>query len=192
MSLQPKTRFTPEEYLAIERQAERKSEYFNGEIFAMAGASRKHNLIVGNVFACLHRQLRKRPCEAYSNDMRIKASSTGLYTYPDVVIVCGTPQFDDEEKDTLLNPILIIEILSKTTESYDRGAKFEQYRTLESLSDYILISQDKYHVEHFVRRLDNYWLFSETKTLHDTIDIVSIECKLGLEEVYEKVEMLSE
>ena len=119
---------TPEEYLARERQAEQKSEYFNGEIFAMSGASPRHVLIVTNVVAELRGQLKQRPCTAYSTDLRVKVSATGLYTYPDVVVVCGTPQFDAERKDTLLilNPTLIVEVLSDSTEGYDRGGKFEQ------------------------------------------------------------------
>src|SRR5205085_5334550 len=120
--------YTPEEYLILERQAEYKSEYFNGEIFAMTGASRRHNLVAANVLASLHGQLRKRPCEVYSSDMRVKVSPTGLYTYPDVVVVCNDPLFDDKQKDTLLNPTVLIEVLSKSTASYDRGEKFEHYR----------------------------------------------------------------
>lgn len=192
MSTQPKIRLTPEEYLAIERQAEYKSEYYKGEVFAMSGASREHNLIVGNVFAALHRQLRNRPCEVYPSDMRVKVSPTGLYTYPDVVVICGQPEFEDDWVDTLLNPTVIVEVLSETTEGYDRGKKFEHYRTLDSLSDYILIAPDKYHVEHFVRQPDNRWVLSETNNLHDVIHIASIECDLALEEIYEKIEIKGE
>ncbi|MDI6793198.1 MAG: Uma2 family endonuclease [bacterium] len=183
---------THEEYLAIEREADHKSEYFNGEIFAMSGASRRHNLMVVNVLAGLHRQLRKRPCEVYASDMRVKVSATGLYTYPDVIVVCEPPQLEDKWKDTLLNPTVVIEVLSKSTESYDRGAKFEHYRAIKSLSDYILIAQDKYHVECYVRQPDNSWLFSEAKELHETIHIASVECEFALEDVYEKVEMVGE
>jgi len=145
MSLQSEKQqpLTPEQYLEIERKAEYKSEYFNGETFAMAGASRRHNLITGNVFAAIHRQIRNRPCEAYTNDMRVKVSESGLYTYPDVVVVCEKPEFDDEHRDTLLNPSLIVEVLSESTEAYDRGKKFENYRMIASLSDYLLIAQDK-------------------------------------------------
>ena len=117
MSRQPKTLLTPEEYLAIERKAEYKSEYLHGEMFAMVGASRKHNLIAGNVFGELREQLKGKSCEAYTNDMRVKVSSTGLYTYPDVVVVCGDPQFEDSYIDTLLNPTLLVEVLSESTES---------------------------------------------------------------------------
>src|SRR5712692_8061687 len=190
MPSQPKTYITPEEYLAIERQAEYKSEYFNGEMFALAGASERHVLIVTNVVAELRGQLRRRPCTVYSTDLRVRVSSTGLYTYSDVVVVCGQPQFADEQQDTLLNPTLIVEILSESTKDYDRGEKFEHYRTLTSLAEYVLIAQDKHHVEHFVRQPDNRWLLAETNRLGDTIHLPSIACDLALTEVYDKVKTL--
>ncbi len=189
MPSQPKTYITPEEYLAIERQAEYKSEYFNGEMFAMTGAGERHVLIVTNVVAELRGQLRQRPCTVYSTDLRVRVSPTGLYTYPDVVVVCGQPQFADDQRDTLLNPTLIVEVLSESTKDYDRGGKFEHYRTLVSFSEYVLIAQDRYHVEHFVRQSDNRWLLSETNRLEDTIRLSSVGCDLALAEVYDKVEM---
>ena len=197
MSLpQRKTGVTPEAYLAIERQAECKSEYFNGEMFAMAGASPHHVLIVTNVASELRWQLKKRPCTVYSTDLRVKVSTTGLYIYPDVTVVCGQPQFDDfdklnpadEHQDTLLNPTLIVEVLSQSTKDYDRGEKFEQYRTLESLREYILIAQNRCHVEQFVRQPDNRWLLSESNQLEDIIELSSIGCHLALTEAYDKVE----
>jgi len=186
---QPKTRLTPEEYLAIERKAEYKSEYFNGEMFAMSGASERHVSIVANIMYLLVGQLRRRPCKAYASDMRVRVSPTGLYTYPDVVVVCGQPQFADDQRDTLLNPTLIVEVLSESTKDYDRGGKFEHYRSLASLNEYVLIAQDKHHVEHFVRQPDNRWLLSETNWLEDTIHLSSIDCDLALIEVYDKVEL---
>lgn len=189
MSIQPKRRLTPEEYLEIERQADHKSEYFNGEMFAFAGASENHVDIVGNINALFHAQLRNKKCKAYSNDMRAKVCITGLYTYPDVVVVSGQRKFEDDHRDTLLNPIMIVEVLSPSTENYDRGTKFEHYRTIDSLSDYILVAQDKIHVEHYVRQSDRCWLFSEVKSINDKFQIKSIECQLALEEIYEKVEM---
>ncbi|MCP4340348.1 MAG: Uma2 family endonuclease [Desulfobulbaceae bacterium] len=190
MSLQAeKIYINPEDYLEMERKAEYKSEYFDGEIFAMSGASRKHNLITGNVLAAIHRQIRNRNCEAYASDMRVKLSPTGLYTYPDVVIVCGEPLFDDDYLDTLLNPAVIVEVLSKSTEHYDRGKKFENYRTLGSLSDYLLIAQNRVGVEHYFRQSHNQWLFSEYKDMQETISIDSVKCELAIKEVYEKVEL---
>jgi len=138
MSLQPGAYLTPKEYLALERSAEYKSEYLAGEIFAMAGTSERHNLIAGNVFAELHAQLRKRPCKVYFSDVRLKVNRTGLYTYPNVMVVCGETQFADNQQDMILNPTVIIEVLSESTEGYDRGKKFEHYRKLDSLSEYIV------------------------------------------------------
>ncbi len=184
MSVQPKPYITPEEYLAKERVADYKSEYYNGEIFAFAGASLEHNTIVINLVLKLAHQLRKRNCDIYSNYMRVKFNATGLYTYPDAVVVCGKPQFEDDENDTLLNPIVIIEVLPPSTENYDRGTKFEHYRTLDSLLDYILVAQDKIHVEHYVRKSDRTWLFSEFKSNKDKFQIDSITCEVSLEEIY--------
>ena len=130
MNPQTQPRLTAEDYLAIERSAEFKSEFFDGEIFAMSGASEPHNIIVTNTIIELGNQLKKRPCKLYANDMRVKVDPTGLYTYPDLVVMCGKAQFDDTHFDTLLNPTLIIEVLSDSTEAYDRGRKFEHYRKL--------------------------------------------------------------
>jgi Uma2 family endonuclease len=187
MAAQTKIFVTPQEYLAIERETEYKSEYLNGEIFAMSGASKRHNLITANVLAELHAQLKKRPCTIYPSDMRVKVSATGLYTYPDVTIVCGEAEFDDAQQDTLLNPTVIVEVLSKTTENYDRGEKFEHYRKIGSLTEYVLVAQDKYHVEHYVRQPDNQWLLSETDDLQDTLHLPSINCHLALTDIYDKV-----
>jgi len=188
MSVQPKPYISPEEYLAKERVADYKSEYYKGEIFAFAGASREHNTIVINLIIKLAPRLRKNNCEIYSNDMRVNVNATGLYTYPDVVVVCGSPQFEDDEYDTLLNPTVLIEVLSPSTEDYDRGAKFEHYRTIGSLSDYILVAQHKIHVERYVRQSDRSWLFSEFKSAKDKFQIQSIGCELSVAEIYEKVE----
>jgi Uma2 family endonuclease len=192
MSLQAKPLLTPEEYLALERNAEHKSEYFAGEVFALAGASERHNLIVGNVFAGLHPQLRNRPCKVYASDMRAKVHATGLYTYPDVVAVCDEARFDDDQKDTLLNPTVILEVLSESTEAYDRGRKFAHYRKLESLAEYVLIAQETHHVEHYLRQPDNQWLLSESDGLQDAIHLPSINCHLALADVYDKVDIEEE
>lgn len=188
MSSQPQSFFTPEEYLTLERRSETRSEYFDGQIFAMTGASLRHNLIAGNILASLHAQLRERDCQVYASDMRLLVKATGLYTYPDVLVVCGEPLLaDDEYKDTLLNPVVLVEVLSKSTAGYDRGEKFEHYRRIESLAEYLLVAQDKHHVEHFVRQPDRQWLLSETSDLQDTVQLPSISCGLKLSDVYEKV-----
>jgi Uma2 family endonuclease len=192
MSSQAQKRYTPEEYLALERQAQCKSEYYAGDIIAMAGASRWHNLIVANVISELRSQLKGRPCTTYPSDMRVKVSPTGLYTYPDVTVVCGEVQFEDNQQDTLLNPTLIVEVLSESTEAYDRGGKFAHYRKLPSLMEYVLIAQTKPHVEHYVRQPDNRWLLAEADSLSDTVHLPSIDCRLALLEVYDKVEIVGE
>jgi Uma2 family endonuclease len=156
----------------------------------MSGASKQHNLITANVLAELHAQLKKRPCTIYPSDMRLKVSATGLYTYPDVTIVCAEAQFDDNQQDTLLNPTVIVEVLSKSTEAYDRGEKFAHYRKLPSLAEYILIAQDKYYLEHYVRQPDNQWLLSEMDKLEDTLQLPSINCHLALADIYDKVKIV--
>jgi Uma2 family endonuclease len=180
---------TPEEYLAREREAEYKSEYFDGEVFAMSGASPEHNQIVTNIVGELYAKFKKRPCRVYANDIRVKVSSTGLYTYPDVVAMCNKPSFDDEQKDTLLNPTVIIEVLSDSTANYDRGNKFKHYRTLDSLVEYILIAQDECHIEHYVRQANHQWLLLETNDLQETIELPAINCHLALSDIYDKVEI---
>lgn len=193
MPVQPQPHYyTPEEYLALERKAEGKNEYFAGEIFAMSGASERHNLITLNIAAALHAQFRGRPCRAYVSDLRVKVSPTGLYTYPDVVALCGKAQFDNEQGDTLLNPEVIIEVLSPSTEAYDRGGKFGHYRKLASLHEYVLISQEEPHVELYVRQTDNQWLLSEASDVHDVVQFPSVNCVLRLSDVYDKVEFGAE
>ena len=187
MDVQHKTYLTPEQYLAIERRAETKSEYLDGEMFAMSGASRNHNLIVVNLAREISSQLRNRPCEAYSTEQRVRILVTGLYTYPDVVVVCGEPQFEDEELDTLLNPTLLIEVLFSSTETYDRGKKFEHYQTLPSLSEYVLVSQTEPRIEQFLRQERNRWLLTTATGIEARIDLPSIQCELALAEVYLKV-----
>ncbi len=187
MTRQAKTYITPEEYLALERQAEHKNEYYDGEIFAMTGASRKHNLIALNIGADLHNQLKGRACEAYLNDMRVHIPATGLYTYPDVVVVCGEPQLEDEHLDTLLNPVLIVEVLSKSTARYDRTSKFSDYRSIPSFIEYLLVSQDEYRVEHNTKQTDGRWLLTEYRSLEDVAPLDSIRCLLSLKEIYDKV-----
>ena len=184
---QPQQHHSPSEYLALERQAPTRSEYLDGQIFAMAGASRQHNLITGNVVRELGARLRRTPCEVYPSDMRVKASSSGLYTYPDVVVACEEPEFEDAELDTLLNPTVLIEVLSKSTADYDQGQKFEHYRTLPSLKEVLFIAQGSVHVIHYRRQSDATWILSETRDLEDRVELASIEAEIPLIEVYAKV-----
>lgn len=187
MSTQPITYLTPEEYLALERQSELRSEYINGQMVAMTGASREHNLIATNISGSLWQQLKKQPCEVYSSDMRIRVPATGLYTYPDVVVVCDEPKLADNFFDTLLNPTLIVEVLSDSTESCDRGKKFGDYRTVESLAEYLLVSQHEYKVEQYVKQPDGRWLLSDINSIEGKIELASLPCGLALSEVYERV-----
>ena len=179
--------FTPEEYLARERKALDKSEYRDGRIYAMPGASREHNLITVNVTGEFYIQLRTRSCEVYPSDMRVKVSAAGLYTYPDVIVVCDEPRFDDTHFDTLLNPTVLIEVLSPSTAAYDRGEKFRRYQYLDSLCEYVLISQDTVCVEHYLRERQT-WDLTEFRSLDDVFSLVSIGCKLSLQAIYAKVQ----
>ncbi len=187
MSQQIIPNISPEEYLRLERQSEYKSEYVNGEIFAMTGASRKHNLVAGNIFRELSQQLKSRQCEAYVGDMRVKVTATGLYTYPDVVVVCGEPKFEDKYVDTLLNPTLLVEVLSPSTERYDRIAKSSYYRTLDSLAEHLLVAQDEVRLEQYVKQSNGQWLLFESSSLDNVVELQSIGCSLALGDVYDKV-----
>ena len=189
MSTLPQTAFSPDEYLALERKSKYRSEYVNGRIFAMSGASREHNLISGNIFAEIRSQLRGRDCEVYVGDMRVKVGPMGMYTYPGVVAVCGEPRFEDPQVDTLVNPTVIVEVLSPSTEAYDRGEKFAHYRRLDSLLDYVLVAQDRVLIEHFSRHgaKGDVWVFSAISDLDGTLDLHSIGCVLAVGEVYDRV-----
>jgi Uma2 family endonuclease len=189
VSTQPKTFLTPEQYIEIERQAERKNEYYNGEMFAMAGAKEAHNTLVMNFGAGLHRQFRSRNCRVYQSEMRVRVSVTGLYTYPDVVAVCGERRFLDDQTDTLLNPDLLVEVLSPSTEAYDRGRKFEQYKTLESLREYLLVASDRMHVDLYTRQPDGRWLLTSADKPEDSLALESVEAQLTLADLYENVEL---
>jgi Uma2 family endonuclease len=187
MSAQPHF-LTPAEYLERERRADYKSEYFQGEMFAMAGASRRHGLIVVNLVGELRQQLKGKPCEVYSSDLRLRVTAAGLYTYPDVLVACGDVQFADDQKDTIVNPVLLIEVLSESTRDYDRGRKFQYYRGLPSLVEYLTVAQDEPHVEHWTRQKEGQWLLSEFSKMSETIRLVSFSGVLALNEIYDKVE----
>jgi Uma2 family endonuclease len=188
---EPNRRLSPEEYLALERRSEVKHEFLDGEIFAMTGASLQHNRIVRNVGGLLYSQLRGRPCESFTGDLRLRVDATGLYTYPDIVVVCGEPRLvalaADTELDTLLNPTLIVEVLSPSTEAYDRGKKFAHYRTIESLAEVVFISQEQVEVERYSRQPEGGWLLLEANRLEDRLPLPAIGCELPLAAVYERV-----
>lgn len=178
--------YTPEEYLAIERKARHKSEYLDGEIVAMAGASREHNLIVHNLSRAIGAQLDNTSCEVYPSDMRVFIEATSNYVYPDMIFVCGTPQFTDDFVDTLLNPLVIIEILSPSTERFDRGRKFRDYQTITSLMEYILISQDEPVVDQYVRQTGG-WLLTTLSGLDQTLRLATVSCELALSQIYRRI-----
>ena len=180
--------YTAEEYLALERGADYKSEYVDGEILALAGASRPHNLIALNCGAELRGQLKRKPCEVFVSDVRVQLAASRRYTYPDVVVVCGEGNFTDSKSDTLTNPTLVTEVLSSSTEGYDRGEKFEQYRKLDSLQTYVLVSQDKPLLEVFERQEGGRWLLSEYGGLDASAPLPKINCELQLSEVYDRIE----
>ena len=188
MSIIPKTRYTAEQYLSIERAAQFRSEFFHGEMFAMVGASRKHNLITVNVASELHRQFKDRKCEVYQSDMRVKVNATGLYTYPDLVATCDEPRFEDDHVDTLLNPKVIVEVLSPSTELWDRGKKFKHYRNIPSLREYVLISQDHVLIERFAINVDGEWALRDYRTHEDILVLDSISCELRLSDVYARID----
>ena len=154
MNQSTKKKWTPEEYFEFELTSETRHEYFQGEIYAMTGGSPKHSLIAGNAYASLHGQLRKQPCRVYTSDLRLSISAVSLYTYPDIMVICGELEYAFTRRDTVTNPVLILEVLSPSTESYDRGKKFQHYRTLDSSQEYIVISQDAAHIERFTRQPD--------------------------------------
>lgn len=192
MSSLAELQFTSEQYLALERNAETRSEFLRGRIYAMSGASRAHNLITVNVVVELATQLKGRPCEIYSGDMRVKVDATGLYTYPDVVVVCGDARLEDTHNDTLLNPTVIFEVLSPSTEAYDRGEKFDHYRRAETLTDYVMIAQERQRVEHYARQPDSKWLLTVLEDSESALHLPSISCSLPLAEVYSRIEFARE
>ena len=194
------TRLTPEEYIAFERKALPdadiiRHEYINGELIAMSGASRAHNLITINISTALHSRLRGNRCETYANEMRVSTPTTTSYFYPDVVVVCEEPRFEDDAFDTLLNPIIFVEVLSPSTQVYDRREKFAHYRQLTSLQEYVLVSQDKVLVEHYRRQekqdttlvTGKDWIFTDFQELEESLPLTSIQCELPLQEIYERI-----
>lgn len=176
-----------DEYLALERVGEVRHEYLRGEVFAMAGASRAHNLIVTRLVVALHMRLAAHGCEVYSSDMRVRVEATDFVAYPDVVVACGEPRFHDGYTDTLLDPVLLVEVLSPSTADYDRGSKFAHYRAIPSLRDYLLVAQDEVRIEHFAAEPDGTWRFSENRDLSAAVGLPSVSCTLPVAEVYQGV-----
>lgn len=182
-------KFTPAEYLALERQATYRSEFFNGEIFAMAGGTPRHSLVKANLVVSLGLPLRGQPCTLYDSDLRVLVDQTGLYTYPDASIVCGELEYSDEHRDVIVNPTVLFEVLSDSTEACDRGQKFGHYRRIESLREYVLVSQKEAVVERFQRNHDNTWTLTESRGLDATLTLNSAGITIPLSEIYDKVDL---
>jgi len=187
MSSQTIPYLTPEQYLEIERKADHKSEYIDGGMFAMAGASPNHSRIVMNASAHLWNQLGTGPCEVFVTDLRLFIKAVSVYTYPDIMVSCGPEELMVKGQDIATNPRFIAEVLSDSTKNYDRGEKFRFYRTIPGFSEYLLIAQDSIRAEHHQRRPDGSWIFREFTSPDDQIELESIGCRLGLGALYERV-----
>ncbi len=189
MSAQPQldTPITPTAYLAFEReQIQQKHEFVDGIIYAMSGASRHHVRITCNLISSLNVQFKQRECSVYANDLRIKVNKTD-YVYPDVVAICGVEQFEDEQFDTLLNPNVIIEVLSKSTQNYDRNRKMMLYQNISTVQDYVLIAQDEYRVEHYQRKTQNQWLLTLLTDFKQVLQLNSVNAEILLIDIYDKI-----
>ena len=185
------TDLTSEEYIALERRAipdaeTVRNEYIKGKVIPRSSSNLAHNLITGNIFVELHTRLKGAPYFVFANEMRVSIPAAKSYFYPDVGVVCEEPRFEDDVFDMLLNPIVIVEVLSPSTEAYDRGEKFAHYRQLTSLQEYVLVAQDKVRVEHY-RRQEKQWILTDFQKYDETLLLPSIQCELPLQEIYERV-----
>jgi len=187
MAANPYFNIAPEEYLRIERKAEYKSEYVDGVMFAMAGGSPEHSLIAGNVLTELNVQMRDKPCLVFNSDMKVRVPSSRKFHYPDATVVCDKPQYADDEKDVLLNPLVLVEVISDSTAAYDRGKKFQYYQEIESFQEYLLVAQDEPVVERFVKQPDDSWIYTKVEGLDKYIKLATINCRLELKDIYAKV-----
>jgi Uma2 family endonuclease len=183
MSSLPGYYLTPEEYLALERQAEYKSEYVDGAVYALAGSSERHNLITGNIITEINVQVRKSPCKVYPSDPKVRLPNSKRFFYPDVSVVCDETQFADDQRDVILSPIFIVEALSESTAAFDRGKKFQSYQQIESLQEYLLVAQDEYVVEHFLRQESNHWLYTKVNGLEAVVALPAMKCQLALQDI---------
>ena len=176
---------SPEDYLAIERKADIKSEYVNGVMYLMSGASFAHNIIVGNLIGELHARFKETDCGAYPSDLKVRLPDSSSFFYPGVSVLCGEPQFADREKDVVLNPIAVLEVLSNSTEAFDRGKKFQYYQQIESLMEYVLIAQDAMVVESFQRQPGK-WLYTKAWGPDASLTLTSVDCQIPLRDIYRK------
>ena len=183
MASLPASTLTEDQYLCIEREAATKSEFFDGQVFAMAGGSLNHSLLANRIGAILDRHLPPE-CRAFNSDLRIKVAAAGLYTYADCGVLCSKPQFHGKQQDCLLNPLLIVEVLSPSTEGYDRGKKFELYRTIDSFREYLIVHQDRPHVEHYSKQDDGSWLLREHSGAEDWVVLTRLGARFSLADIY--------
>jgi len=191
--LKTETLYTAEDYLNFEREADTRHEFLDGEIYQMAGESLSHSRIYINLAAEIGSSLKGKRCEPLSPNMKVRTSTASLFSYPDLTIVCGEPIFHDRKKDVLTNPQVIFEVLSPSTAEYDRTTKFQKYRMgNETLTDYILVSQDKPFVEHFFKQADGNWLYQSYGAIDDILKIETVECQLSLREIYDRIELTFE
>ncbi|HUQ93976.1 MAG TPA: Uma2 family endonuclease [Bryobacteraceae bacterium] len=184
MSTLPKTFLTPEQYLEIERMAEVKSEYYDGEMFSMSGGTVVHSLLAVNLITLLRNGLKGNSCRPVNSDLRLCANPRGPFCYPDAMIICGDMQFLDSRRDVITNPAVIFEVLSPSTAAFDRGRKFHAYQQIETLREYVLVSQDAHIIERFERQSDNRWLLSMYRGLSAVLELSSVPCTLSLADVY--------
>ena len=189
MAAEPIQRLTALEYLDLERRSPERHEYLDGTMYAMSGASEPHNTVVANIGTELNLQMRGRPCRVYIADMRVATSPEGPFYYPDVVALCGQPELLDKELDTLVNPMVVVEVLSPSTEGYDRGEKFARYRRIPTLVEYLLVSQTAMHIERFSRDPEGRWVLSDYTAREDELELPAIGCTLALSAIYDKVEL---
>jgi Uma2 family endonuclease len=187
MSSAPSRRVSAVEYLAFERSAEARHEFVDGHIVELSGGSMRHATICDNLLERTRAILRGGPCRSYSASLRVKIVATGNYTYPDLSIVCGEPQLEDDRQDTLLNPRLLVEVLSPSTERHDRVWKFRNYQLIQSLEEYVLVSQDEPRIERFLRQGEIGWLMTDVTGLDNRVRFESVNCELALAEIYESV-----
>jgi len=185
METAAKQRLTVQEYLELERKAEVRSEFLDGEMFAMAGGTRRHSRIKVNLISALNRRLAGSTFQVLDSDMRVKIEATGLYTYPDAAVACGHLRFETDLEDTLLNPKIIFEVISDSSAAWDRGGKFRHYRNIPSLVEYVLVSQESPLIEHFTRQPDGTWLLATVEGLKGVLPLKSVKCKVPLAEIYE-------
>jgi Uma2 family endonuclease len=191
--IQPLSRpkVTPSEYLAMERSSEQKHEYLGGRIYAMAGASPKHNLVCGNLIRSMGERLRSRHCAVMPSDQHVYVEATDLGTYPDVIVLCGPGKFHRDFPQSLINPSILVEVLSPSTEAYDRGAKFDHYAQLESLREYVLVATDRFAVDHFVREADGTWRLTTVRGLDGVLRLPSLDVAVSLTEIYENLDLVA-